>query len=475
MKMNRLTKAGILILVIGLSFLAGTLYRSTSEGGGGSTGSDISGIEPNAWSIRGNVSDGSSAYFSYFLAPRDYRITVKTNATIDVYVLNAEGLRLWSAEGKLEPVRSFEGVRQQVVTFHLDNRDYYGLLVHNPSETAAGYDLSMSSGYGIETDLLYASLGIIVLGAVVTIVGLIPKGNSGQKRSASTKSVAVPVALLALLILSMPIAVCTAQSSSMLAPGWMKEGTYVDYDLTPHGMSYTDGVLDTSKSITANFLNGTTIKHNNVTSATLRWECIHLSGDMATLNVSYTITSDLPSDNFYTSALIDVNTASRNVYLQNGTLIGTTNLWLPSSPAEGKEVVLWDMPPDKVTANVTAKMPNGENIWTSETPQGAQTAFQTVNVAGTINGKDYSYSGFIGNGMYEYDTGLMLYGDLTLEPMHTALGINLYDPLNSITTNVDMGPARTVINWSYWLGVAAIVGAIVVIAVLAVVRRRRKR
>ncbi len=230
-----------------------------------------------------------------------------------------------------------------------------------------------------------------------------------------------------------------------------------------------------------NFLNSTDgigIEYNNVTSVALRWECIQLSGDMATLNVTYTINSDLPSDNFYTSAIVDVNTASRSVYLQNGTLIGTTNLWLPSSPAEGQEVMLWDMPPDKVTANVTTKIPNGDNIWTSETPQGAQTAFQLANVAGTINGKDTNKVGFFGTATYEYDTGLMVDGggnDFTFEPIHVALGINIYDPFNSLTTNVDMGPARAVINWSYWLGVGAVVGAIVAIAVLMIVRRHRRR
>ena len=489
MKMSLLTKAGILIIVIGLSFLAGTLYRSTKEGGGTSY-SSIVGISSDAWSQRGNSSGGVGMVGVYFQPPRDFRMDIKSNGTIDVYMLNSEGIHLWRDEGKLAPVASFEGVKQQVVTFHLNSRDKYMPLVHNPSkETAVDFLLSYS-GYGIETDLLYASLGIIVLGAVVTIAGLIPKGTRGQKQSASIKSVAMPAAAVALLILCLPIAVCTAQSTSMLAPSWMKEGTYVNYDLTPYGMSYSNGVLDTSKSVYVNFLNSTDgigIKHNNVTSVALRWECIHLNGDMATLNVTYTITSDLPSDNFYASAIVDVNTASRSVYLQNGTSIGTTNLWLPSGPAEGQEVVLWDMPPDTVTANVTTKLPNGDNTWTSETPQGAQTAFQLANVAGTIDGKDFSFSGdftitgpsrvgdfmSIGQGTYEYDTGLNLAGDLRVEPMHTALGINLDGGFN--TTNVDMGPALTVIDWSYWLSLAAVVGAIVIIAVLMVKKRRRKK
>ncbi len=492
MKMNRLTKTGILIIVFGIAFLAGTLYRSTKEDGGASFGSTF-GMASNAWSQTANSRGGSETFNGiYFQAPRDFRMDIKSNGTIDVYMLDSEGIRLWRDEGKLAPAASFEGVKQQVVTFHLNSRDHYMPLVHNPSNEAVEYLISYS-GYGVETDLLYASLGIIALGAVVTIVGFIPKGNRSKKRSASTKSVGVSAAAVALLILLVPIAACTAQSTSLLAPNWMKEGTYVNYDLTPNGDEYKNGVLQTSKSVYLTFLNstdGSGVEYNNVTSVVFRWECIKLSGDMATLNVSYAITSALPSDNFYTSAIVNVNTATRSVYLQNGTLIGTTNLWLPSRPAEGQEVILWDMPPDKVTATIT-KSYNGDNSWTPETSQGAQTIFQFANMAGTLDGEDFNlkagesfsfigpskvgeFSSRLSSSSYEYDTGLLLVGNLNVEPMYTALGLN-FMWFNSMTTNVDMGPARTVIDWSYWLSLAAVVGAIVAIAVVVVVKRRRKR
>jgi hypothetical protein len=480
MKINRLTKAGILIIVIGVSFLAGTLYRSTKEGSGGSFGSTF-GMSSDAWSQMANSSGGSGAFSGiYFQVPRDFRMDIKSNGTIDVYMLDSEGIRLWRDEGKLAPAASFEGVKQQVVTFHLNSRDHYMPLVHNPSNETVEYLISYS-GYGIETDLLYASLGIIVLGAVVTIVGFIPKGNRAQKQSATTKGMALPATAVALLILLVPIAACTAQSTSLLAPSWMKEGTYVTYNFL-YGTFYSNGVLDTSRAV--NLLNDTFVKYNNVTSMALRWECIKLTGDMTTLNVTYTITSDLPSDNFYASALVDVNTATRSVYLQNGTSIGTTHLWLPSRPAEGQEVVLWDMPPDKVTANVVTKLSNGDNMWMSETPQGAQTAFSLENVADfRFGGESFTITGpsrlvdfmSIGNGAYEDDTGLMLQGDLRVDPLSTALGMYLGYAHNVVSTNVDMGPALTVIDWSYWLSLAAVAGAIVAIAVMMVVKRRRKR
>jgi hypothetical protein len=467
--------------VIGIAFLAGTLYRSTKEGGGGSLGGGPDGLAPDGWAP---PKFASSAV--YFQAPRDYQLNVKSNGTLDIYVLDSVGIRLWKDEGKLAPATSLEGITPQTATFHLNTRGDCMLLVHNPSkEVATVYELSMS-GYGIETDLLYASLGLISLGAVVTIVGFIPKGNRGQKHSAVTKSVEVSTAAVALLILLVPIASCTAQSTSLLAPNWMKEGTYVTYNLL-YGTHYSNGVLDTSADV--NLLNGTYVNHKNVTSITLRWECIKLTGDKATLNVTYTLTSDLPSENFYASAIVDVDTASRSVHLQNGTLIGTTKLWLPSHPADGQEVVLWDMPPDKVTANVVTTSSNGDNIWISETPQGTQTAFQLVNLAGTLDGEDfhlgesYIITGpskvaeftSVGRGTYEDDTGLMLDGDLEVDPISTALGMYINNIHNVISTNVDMGPALTVIDWSFWLSLAAVAGTIAAIAVVMVVKRRRKR
>jgi hypothetical protein len=322
------------------------------------------------------------------------------------------------------------------------------------------------------------SLGIIVFGGIVTFVGLVPKGNRGKKRSTFTKSIGMPAVIAMLLILLLPIATCTAQSTSLLAPSWMKEGTYVNYDLTPTGDEYKNGVLQTSKSVYLTFLNstdGSGIEYHNVTSVVLRWECIKLSGDMATLNITYTLISDLPSDNFYTSILLDIDVVSRSVYLQNSTLLGTTHLWLPSNPAEGQEIVFYDSPPDKVTANVTSIGFNGEKMYTSQTPQGFQNVFRLENIVGVLNGKPADDGSVGGSGMYDFDTGLMVVGSLMFEPMPTALGLTINDAVNRIETNVDLGPQRVVIDWGYVLGLAAFAVSMVLVAVLLVMKRRRKK
>jgi hypothetical protein len=317
-----------------------------------------------------------------------------------------------------------------------------------------------------------------VIGAIITAVSFVPKnkGATNRKQSAPAKKIAVPAAILTLIVLTMPFFVCCAQASSFLAPEWMKEGTYVSYDLTPMGTEYKDGVLQTSKSLTVFFPNGSYVKCRNVTSVLLRWDCIELKDDIATLNVTYSVTSDYANDNFYTQALVDVDVVGRSVYVQNGTLIGTTNLWLPSNPAEGQEVVLWDVPPDKVTANVTTLSFDGGNIYYGgDMAQGAQRCFQLNSIEGTINGRDATQAGFQAFGFYEYDTGLMLYGSFFMEPVRVALGVSLNELPNSVTTNVDMGPAKLFIDWGYLLGLAAVIACIVLVAVLLVKKRHRKR
>ena len=125
--MKRLTKVGILILVIGLSFFVSTFYRSTF--GLDFTTGDLFGLKPHTWSYDGNSTMATPDMVpGNFLPPRDYRIEVKSNTAIDLYLLDAEGLRLWASEGKLEPVMAFDGVRQEVFTFHLNNRGQYWLL-----------------------------------------------------------------------------------------------------------------------------------------------------------------------------------------------------------------------------------------------------------------------------------------------------------------------------------------------------------
>jgi hypothetical protein len=298
--------------------------------------------------------------------------------------------------------------------------------------------------------------------------------EEAKERSLPDRKAAVTAAVLALMLLSLSAVSCTAhaESTSFLAPSWMKEGTYASYTFPfSQGYSSTDGVSSPYTAADLQFLNNSLHEFRTPVSEVLRWECIQLNVDRATLNVSLSIITET-SDNFYASALVDVDTASRSVYLQNGTLIGTTRMWMPSSPADGQEVVFWDLPPDKTTANVTNSYGGDTTVYKTSN-QGVQRTFMLTNMAGKIDGQDTSTINNLFS--YEYDTGLFLYGTVQREPLLKALGIA--DTLQTAkfdNTNVDFGPESLVINWNYVLSIAAIAGSIVIVAVM-MLRRRLKR
>ena len=296
------------------------------------------------------------------------------------------------------------------------------------------------------------------------MMSLVTTGNSTKKiKSPTKKAVTSAVAVLVLLVLSTSIATCYAQSSSILAPTWMKEGTYANY-------LFYDVSSTNPSPLYLGFLNGSFHIYENVTSAVFRWECIKLDDNMATMNVSLSITSTKESDNYYNSTLLDVDIANRSVYLQNGTLIGTTHLWAPSSPADGQEIILWNVPPDKTTGNVTAA-PDGQAMYTFQTSQGTQRFFTIDNIKGKINGKAAFFFG--GSPWYEYDTGLMIQGTLDNEPTITALGIDA-DIAQSVVTNIDMGPPRVEIDLGFVLGLVAIAASIIILTVITIKRRRQR-
>lgn len=295
--------------------------------------------------------------------------------------------------------------------------------------------------------------------------------EDAMRMGLTNRKTAVTAAVLALMLLSLSAIPCgtQAESTGFLAPSWLEVGTYATYTF-PFSHGHIDG--GSSFYIVAGlmFLNNSYHDFKNATSEVLRWECTKLNGDRAILNVSLSIITET-SDNFYASTLVDVDTASRSVYLQNGTLIGTTRMWMPSSPADGQEVVFWDAPPDRATANVSA---SGENLVYKTPSQGGQRAFMLKDMAGKIDGQDSST--LINLLFYEYDSGLFLYGMLQHEPLLKALDI--YDTCQGAefsSTNVDLGPQSIVIDWNYVLGVAAIVGSMVIIAVLMAKRRRQRK
>jgi hypothetical protein len=166
-KMKNLTKVGIMILVIGVSFFAGTIYRSHSTYGYGTR--SLFGLTSNSWSFNATY---TSSGFKCFFAPREYRIEVKSNATLDVYLLDADGVTLWLSECSLVPVWSVNEVKQDIYIADLTKRCDYTLLVYNPTNSTADYEIQFTV-YGFEKDLFLVSIILISTGLLVIFIALL--------------------------------------------------------------------------------------------------------------------------------------------------------------------------------------------------------------------------------------------------------------------------------------------------------------
>jgi hypothetical protein len=268
------------------------------------------------------------------------------------------------------------------------------------------------------------------------------------------------VALLVLVILSFYVPFGFADSF-VFAPKWLKKGVYAEYTFTG-GLLRFPGVTGDIDRIY--FVDGT-----------FRWECVDLNETMATLNLTFSHTqtemNGKPFVENKTVLLVEevyVDKVSRALYLRNGTLIGTTTFWLPANPSAGEEIVLWDVPPDKVSLTVS----NLSQIQTRVlTPQGGQPAFK-IEKQGKINGKPVFF-----RGSYDFDTGIVNQSGLEYEPFMSALGIISFiiDGMMILSdTNIDLGPAINSFDFRTILTVIALAVSFVIIFV-AVYRRRTKR
>ena len=237
------------------------------------------------------------------------------------------------------------------------------------------------------------------------------------------------------------------QAQSFGTPIWMKEGTFVQYEF---------------KSSVVFFLNRTSFPFESDASVTWRWECTEINEDMAKLNV----TIDFIGENkrLFLSTEVNVNTTSRQVFLLNGTLIGTTNLWAKANPTDGEEIVVWDTPPDRILGVA-------EKRGWSYTPQGAQKIYN-LEGAGTINGRNALF-----DSLHDIDTGIMIDGIIHHEATLFALDIDslgVNGRFSFTDTNIDLGPREL---WPEIFGLLPILIIVIVFVSVFVIfyHRRRKR
>jgi hypothetical protein len=152
---KRSTRLIIVIFLIGLSLLIATLMRTNST--------------PTVLSF-GNEEEGATSgwvmYPDFLMFPRDYRVDIRANNTVDVYVLDQAAAEQWNASGTLNAMRSYKAIEQGVFNEHVDIRGGYAILVYMPTDSVTAIKVTLTFS-GIEKDLVAFSLIIMAAGLVV--------------------------------------------------------------------------------------------------------------------------------------------------------------------------------------------------------------------------------------------------------------------------------------------------------------------
>ena len=237
-----------------------------------------------------------------------------------------------------------------------------------------------------------------------------------------------------IFLLSSPCLICAVGADSS-APNWLKKDTYVKYTTSEVGYAYIFNGSNSRGYDTLSFWN-----------ATFGWRCVSLNTTMAKLNFTLHYVGNwlngvsLENASLQISGDVDVDLYSRTVYASNGSLIGTTHLWGPANPSDGEDVVLWDIPPDRITLPASTN-----NIW-MQTIQGKQDGYQ-VGGNGTVKGVIINF--LI---LCDLDTELMVDGDFGYDPVMAGAGINtllLNGRIILSDTNIQLGgPKDEPVNWS---------------------------
>ncbi len=278
------------------------------------------------------------------------------------------------------------------------------------------------------------------------------KSGETMRRNVSGKSFVI-VFLLTIIIVPI-IWQHNLVKADLFAPTWMKKGAYAEYN---------SGTF-------LRFLNGSSFESANDTqNGVFRWECLEVNDTTAKLKVSLNINEK--DGGIHLSSEIYVNTINRNVYLSNGTLIGTTRLWFPANPSQGQEVVFWNLPPENVTGIVsTGNLINPDVPNYFNTIQGVQNCFM-VDANGTIGGQQY----FSPSLPCDFDTGIVILDFFRFEPMLLALDIQVSTgDAQLVATNIDLGPREISFDILAAIPYIVLIVAIIIVVVTVFVRRHRK-
>ena len=171
--MKRNSRIFFVIFLIGLSLLITMVMRENSA--------------PAVMSF-GNEEEGATSgwvmYPDFLMFPRDFRVDIRANNTVDVYILDEAAAKQWNATKTLDAAWTYKDVTQGVFSEHANNRGGYAILAYLPTDSATAIKVTLTFS-GFEKDLLVISLAVIAAGIVALNVSLLM--NRRKVKNAQTK------------------------------------------------------------------------------------------------------------------------------------------------------------------------------------------------------------------------------------------------------------------------------------------------
>ncbi|MDG6223799.1 MAG: hypothetical protein QCH99_11120 [Candidatus Bathyarchaeota archaeon] len=265
------------------------------------------------------------------------------------------------------------------------------------------------------------------------------------------KSSTITFLLISLLFFNFGCAIGIAESDG---PSWLKKGTFVTYSIEPTIVRFANGSIRNTKSDT---------------SVIYSWKCVEIRNNLAEIKVTLDYETEQSTINMSKIVYIDVLT--REVFFSNGTLIGSSWLWVQPYPVQDECFVLLNTSQNELVGYVDGA---GDRPMYYDTQiQEFQKAF-LLAVNGTLDGKDIASLALI----FDFNTGILLSGSPTVsEPTFVALGIKnfLLSQLFLVNTNIDLGPAELSFKIREALPYVALISAFILITISIYFKNKKKK
>jgi hypothetical protein len=152
--MKKIVRLGVFLSAIGVTLVVVTFLRGMSP----IQRSYAISLPPQSWKISKDE----------FWLPRSLRIEVAAESAVDMYILNENGVIMWQQEERLSPLYTFNQTEIATYTVNIDRRGIYSFLFYNPSDSVVDVEMNITV-YGLEQDLLWVSIIMTALGAIIVI------------------------------------------------------------------------------------------------------------------------------------------------------------------------------------------------------------------------------------------------------------------------------------------------------------------